>query len=100
MKAYDYMLEQKEKVRTTRKRLRDTLIEMGFDVPYSQSNFLLARWRGIPTAAEIFAELRKHNILVRYFAQPRLEDALRITIGTDAETDALLAALRLILGIQ
>jgi histidinol-phosphate aminotransferase len=100
MQVYDYMLEQKEKVRATRARLRKTLQEMGFNVPDSQANFLLARWNGTPNAATIFAELRKHNILVRYFAQPRLDNALRITIGTENETDALIAALRDILGAR
>lgn len=99
MQAYEYMLAQKEKVRTTRARLRRTLLDMGFDVPDSQANFLLARWNSTPNAATIFAELRKHNILVRYFAQPRLDNALRITIGTEEETDALITALRDILGL-
>lgn len=100
MQNYDYMLEQKEKVCITRKRLRDALMDMDFDVPDSQANFLLARWQGVPTAAEIFAALREHNILVRYFDQPRLDDALRITIGTEEEIDALLAALHSIIEVR
>jgi len=41
----------------------------------------------------VYASLKEHGILVRYFATPELEDALRISVGTDAEVDALLTAL-------
>ena len=41
-------------------------------------------------AREIYQELRKRKILTRYFEQPRLDDCLRITVGTDEEIDALL----------
>ena len=44
-----------------------------------------------------FAELKRRRILVRYFAQPRLRDCLRITVGTAEEIAALLAELRDIL---
>ncbi len=45
-------------------------------------------------AATLYAQLKERRILVRYFQNPpRLADCLRISIGTDAETDALLAAL-------
>ena len=91
--AYEYMQEQARKIRTTRERLRKELITMGFEVPPSQANFLLARWTGTPVTATLFTALRERNILVRYFAQPRLDDALRITIGNDYEIDSLLAAL-------
>ena len=63
----------------------------GWDVPESESNFLFARPAHKP-AAEIFAALRAEHIYVRYFPGPRTGDRLRITIGTDAEMDELLAA--------
>ena len=44
-------------------------------------------------AAELFEALRRKNIFVRYFKGPRTGDRLRMTIGTDAEMDTLLAAL-------
>jgi len=91
---YTYMQENVAKVRATRERLRAALLELGFDVPPSQSNFLLARWDGTPSARAVFETLRERNILVRYFNTRRLENALRITVGTDDECDALLAALR------
>ena len=85
------------KVRATRARLRGELLELGFDVPESQSNFLLARWDRSPSARSLFETLRARNILVRYFNAPRLDNALRITVGTDEECNALLDALREIL---
>ena len=97
MKAYGYMRERASQVCVTRERLRETLLQLGFDVPPSQANFLLARCADAPTATRLFGALRERNILVRYFDKPRLDDALRISIGDDAETDALIAALREIL---
>jgi histidinol-phosphate aminotransferase len=98
MNDYDYMLAKAAKVRATRERLREQLRALGFDVPKSQSNFLLARWDGTPAAPEIFEALRARNILVRYFPVRNLENALRITIGTDEECAALVAAIKDILG--
>lgn len=89
-----YMKSRTAQIRASRARLRDTLLAMGFTVPESSSNFLLARWNGTPSAAAIFDALRDHHVLVRYFPQPRLGDALRISIGTDSECDRLINALR------
>ena len=79
------------KVRKTRARVAKALARRGWDVPESESNFLFARPAHKP-AAEIFAALRAEHIYVRYFPGPRTGDRLRITIGTDAEMDELLAA--------
>lgn len=96
---YAYMEETAAKVRATRARLRDALMALGFRVPESQSNFLLAQWDGQPNARAIFESLRDRKILVRYFDARRLVNALRITVGTDAECDALLGALREIIAV-
>lgn len=97
MRDYETMLENANKVRATRTRLMDALRTLGFRVPPSQSNFVLAQWDGQPTAREIFDALRKRAIIVRYFNAPRLDNAIRITVGTEQETDALLEALHEIL---
>lgn len=91
---YAYMEANVAKVRTTRARLRTALQQLGFDVPESQSNFLLARWNATPPAKEIFETLRKQNILVRYFNLRGLQNALRITVGTDTECDIVVHAIR------
>ncbi|NLN91694.1 MAG: histidinol-phosphate transaminase [Candidatus Hydrogenedens sp.] len=95
----EYMHQSAERVRKTRKHLREQLLDLGFTVHPSQTNFLLAHWAGTPSAAEIFETLRRdHHILVRYFNHRRLDNALRITIGTDEECAALVHALQRIIG--
>ncbi|HOZ46618.1 MAG TPA: histidinol-phosphate transaminase [Candidatus Hydrogenedentes bacterium] len=94
----DYAKTNVAKVRATRARLTEALRTLGFDVPDSQANFVLARWDGTPDAKAVFAALRQRAIIVRYFDAPRLSNALRISVGTDHEVDRLLAALRDILG--
>ena len=81
------------RIRATRARLTAALVGLGWDVLPSQANFVLARRPGIDQAPTV-AALAARDILVRHFAVPRLADALRITVGTDEEIDALLAALR------
>jgi histidinol-phosphate aminotransferase len=72
----------------TEKRLR----QMGFEVPPSQANFVLARIRGHDMGA-VAAGLRRRGILVRHFPHSVFRDALRISIGTPAEMEALFKAL-------
>lgn len=81
---------------TTRERATAGLSELGFGVLPSQTNFLLAKPPRFP-AEEWLAKLRARKILVRWFNQPEIRDYLRITIGTDADMDALLRAARRIL---
>ena len=92
-----YMNENAEKLRSTRTNLRDALLNLGFNVPTSQTNFLLAQCKTPDQAKKIFNQLRNTGILVRYFPQPRLDNALRITIGTDQQSNALIAALKKLL---
>ena len=80
------------KVKKTRARVAKELARRGWDVLPSESNFLFARPAHRP-AAELFEKLREANIFVRYFKGPRTGDRLRLTVGTDAEMDALLDAL-------
>jgi histidinol-phosphate aminotransferase len=84
-------------VRAERARTSTALRALGFHVYPSQSNFVLAR---VPTGASAPALLRAletRDILVRYFADPRLDDALRISIGTREQNDRLLAELEALL---
>ena len=87
------------RVRSERRRLRDALRARGFDVPPSQTNFLLATvpLESTQGAGAMYAALKARGILVRYFDAPRLDDKLRITIGDPAQNDRLLAALDQIL---
>ena len=82
-----------EAVKASRAVLAGRLEGLGFTVWPSESNFLLVR----PPAGDaerIYRQLKARRILVRYFAEPRLDDKLRITVGTDAQVEALLTALK------
>jgi histidinol-phosphate aminotransferase len=87
----EHMLANSAKIRATRERLTKSLRELGFIVPDSQSNFVFAMR---DDARDIFENLKKQKIYVRYFNERRLDNGLRISVGTDEEIDALLAALR------
>jgi histidinol-phosphate aminotransferase len=87
-----WMRRNVEKVRRTRARTESRLRALGFEVPPSQANFVLARMPG-RDMAPVARGLRRAGILVRHFATLLLQDALRISIGTPAEMAALFKAL-------
>ena len=85
------------KIKSTRKRLISELQEQGFSCWPSRTNFVLARVPG-GDARTVFEQLLERKILVRYFDLPRLDDCLRVTVGTDEEIDAFLEATGEIVG--
>jgi len=84
----DYLLQTRSKILATRTRLTAALRSRGYTVPDSQSNFVWAT--GGAPARETFQRLKDRKILVRLMCYPGYADGLRISIGTDAEIDALL----------
>ena len=89
----EYFRATVAKVVATRDRLTKVLRGMGFDVADSSTNFLFAehpKYR----AKDIQEFLKTKDIYVRYFSKKRIDNRLRITIGTDGEIDALIAALK------
>lgn len=66
---------------------------LGFQTLPSQANFIFTR-HPQHAGADLLAALREQKILVRHFAKPRIADHLRITVGTQAECETLVAALR------
>ena len=84
-------------VLATRRRLAKALERLGFFVHPSDTNFLWVRPPAGVDAASLYNSLRANNILVRYFDAPHTSTHLRITIGTDHQTNRLLAALAAIL---
>ena len=67
---------------------------LGFEVLPSAANFVFARHK-TGNAAEINAKLREQGVIVRHFARPeRIANYLRISVGTDEQTAALMAALK------
>lgn len=96
----DYARETWRVVREERTRLTAALRKLGYTVPDSQSNFVLATVPGggakdgAEKAERIYLALKEQGILVRYFKQEdRLQDKLRITIGTPEDNQRLLDAL-------
>ena len=87
-----YFLEANQRVIASRERLVAALQGMGFSVLPSAANFVMASHQR-KEASELFAALRERGIIVRYFRQPRIDNYLRITVGTDAQCDELLSAL-------
>ncbi|MDP4301769.1 histidinol-phosphate transaminase [Leptothrix discophora] len=84
----------------SREKLTAELAGLGFDVLPSQANFVFAA-HPQHDAAALARALRERAIIVRHFSRPeRIADRLRITIGTPAQCDALVAALREILRPQ
>lgn len=88
-----YFRAMTERVVLTREATVDRLRQMGFDVTDSRANFVFISHPSIP-AKTLFAELREKGILVRYFNQPRIDNHLRVSIGTDEGMEAFLAAVQ------
>lgn len=88
-----YLEETVQKVINTRERTAAGLAAMGFKVIPSKTNFVFISHPSIH-AAELFGQLREKGILVRYFKEPRIDNYLRVTVGTDDEMDSFLTAVR------
>ena len=81
-----------KKIAQTRENTAGKLKMLGFNVLPSQTNFLFASHKSV-YAEVIFKKLREKGVLVRYFHKPRIDNFLRITVGTDEEMDILIKAL-------
>jgi histidinol-phosphate aminotransferase len=92
LEDHDAMRAHVAQVAATRERLSQRLRALGYEVPASHANFVLARRPGVDQRPVLEA-LKQRRILVRWFDVPELRDALRISVGTDEEIDGLLAAL-------
>lgn len=93
VKDDEYFQETVVKIKNTRERVKIELKKLGFIFPESFGNFVFVMHQSRP-ARELFEALKKEGIYVRYFDKPRIDNYLRITIGTDQEMNQLLAFLR------
>ena len=80
----EYFREITDKVVTTREWVKEELRRLGFVVTDSKTNFVFATHKSVP-AKQIFEALRAWEIYVRYWEKPRIDNHMRISIGTDAE---------------
>lgn len=89
----EYFRATLKRVIATRDRVTGELRSMGFVLPDSSTNFVFAthpKYR----ARDIFEFLKTKDIYVRWFNKPRIDNYLRITIGTDEDMDAMISALQ------
>lgn len=84
-----YFQETRKKIIETREWFKEEMKKLGFSFADSMANFIFATHKTVP-AEELFAEAKKNKIYVRYFKKPRIDNYLRITIGTREEMEALL----------
>lgn len=89
LKDEEYFRENIRRVMDTRERTKKALEDLGFDVKQSQTNFLFASHSKI-AAREIFERLKEKGIYVRYFSKERIDNFLRITVGTDEQMERFL----------
>ena len=85
-----------KKIIATREWVKAELKDLGFAFPDAKSNFIFATHLEYP-AKKLFDELKSRKIYVRYFNKPRIDNYIRITIGTDAQMRAFLNAVTEIL---
>lgn len=93
----DYFQQARQAVIDSREALVAEMAQLGFETIPSTANFIFSR-HPAHDAAKIAAGLRGHGVIVRHFNKPRIDQYLRITIGTPEQNNALLAALRDVLG--
>ena len=89
----DYFAQRCAQVAATRDRTSETLRELGFTVLPSKSNFIFITHPERP-ARKLFADLREAGILVRYFDLPRIDNFLRVTIGSEEEMEKFCATMK------
>lgn len=88
----EYFEWSRNKVINTRNSVSQRLLQMGFIVVPSQANFLLISHADL-SAQLLFNGLRERRVLVRYFELPRIDNYLRVSIGTDKDMDIFLQIL-------
>jgi histidinol-phosphate aminotransferase len=92
-----YFQQCSNQVVASRNWLTKALFELGFNVLPSSSNFLFVQHQSA-LALTLYSELRKQGILVRHFNAKRINNHLRISVGTDEECQTLVNALKSLVG--
>ena len=90
----DWMISNRNKIVATRVRLAAELKAMGWEVADSAANFLWCAPPSPTTADSVKMLLRSYGVIVRHFPGPVTGGHIRITIGTDEQTDILLGVLK------
>lgn len=90
-----YFEAQCQKVISNRESLVEQMNTLGFEVLPSAANFIFATHKTL-AAADIAKALREQGVIVRYFNKPRIDNFLRITIGTQEQNQRLVDSLKTI----
>ncbi|MFA6444549.1 MAG: histidinol-phosphate transaminase [Sterolibacterium sp.] len=93
----EHFEQTRNAVIASRDRLIQQLAQLGFEVLPSAANFIFVR-HPQRDAGELAKSLRDRSIIVRHFKQPRIDQFLRITIGTEEQCAVLVATLEQIIG--
>ena len=88
-----YFRDITAKTIATRERVKKELITLGFSFADSKTNFIFAKHESVK-AKELFEALKANNIYVRFFNKPRIDDYLRISMGTDEQMDKVIDFLK------
>lgn len=96
IKDESYFLSTVDKIKNCRNYLSTRLKELGFTVLPSSTNFVLAKSAALD-GETLYLKLKGKGVLVRYFADERIRDYVRITVGTNDEIEGLLATINDIL---
>ncbi len=84
-----WFAETRARIMTSRDTLARGLTALGFEVLPSAANFVFSR-HPRHSGADLAARLRRHGVIVRHFAKPRIADFLRITVGTEEQCERLI----------
>lgn len=93
----EYFQKTNKMIIDTREWTKKKLTELGFSYGDSMTNFIFVTHRSV-NANEIFTKLREKKIFVRHFNSPRIDNFLRISIGTQEEMEKLIEELSIIVG--
>ena len=93
IKDDEYFKETVAKVIETREWFKKEIEKLGFSCPKSSANFLFMTHESI-AAKDIFEAAKENKIYVRYFNKPRIDNYLRVTIGTREEMESFLGFLK------
>ncbi len=89
----DYYMDNCKEIIATREKTAEELKSLGFSVLPSKTNFLFAKYSGDLGGKELYLKLKDEGILVRHFDKERINDYLRITIGTPEQMETFIQKL-------
>jgi histidinol-phosphate aminotransferase len=95
----EYYRENALRIIENRTWTREKLMQLGFEVTDSKSNFLFARSDRI-SGIDLYLRLKERGVLVRHFGKERISDYVRITVGTRDQMERLLSEIQAILSAE